>query len=79
VINYLIRESVTKNVQLDIVDEYVKLGDVTNFEIYTSDMWRNPTSEVIYLVYDPNKVEFPELATVRKNETTAVDKATVIN
>ena len=70
VINYKIYAAKTSNVQLDIVKEYVKLDEETDFEIYTSDIWWNPTDTTLEVIADPRYVDIdlPKLSSCDKEE-----------
>ena len=78
VINLKVSAAKTANVQLDIESEYVKLDESMDFEIYTSDVWWNPTDVTLELQSDPNYVELP-LPEIYRDEEIVISLAEVKN
>ena len=80
-INVKITPAATENVQTNIDRWYVKLWDLTDLEIMTSDRYGNPSSALLYLEYDPDYVELPYLVDYFRDmdEPTVVKEAPVNN
>ena len=47
--------------QVKIPNNYVKLYDTTDFELFASDVWWNPVTRWFKVIFNPQKVDFPLL------------------
>ena len=75
IVNFKVFPAETTRIKFDIKENYVELGWESDFEIFASDVWWNPTNATLYISYDPTKIDFPNLKSL--NNSASVDMAYV--
>ena len=77
VINFSIKPGDSRNIMLNLANEYVSLDDKNDLEISVSDVWWNPTNSTVKIISDPRNVELKWVTEVSRSDDVVVSSINV--
>ncbi len=79
VVNFSIKPSDSKVVKLNVVDEYVEMGDVTYLEVFASDVRWNSTDMELKIQSDPRYVDLIWISKIYSGQDKIISSVNIKN